>query len=111
MLFPYINICHSANTNCKMFPYICIYVSAYEYGKLYALYNCTQLVHFIFISSILHIHVLIWKPDTLKHQSNLQGNITTVHHLADFRVLEVLHNSCNIGTRALPDMYALALGR
>ena len=31
--------------------------------------------------------------------------------LADFRVLEVLHNSCNIGTRALPDMYALALGR
>ena len=33
-----------------------------------------------------------------------------LHHLADFRVLEVLHNSCNIGTRALPDMYALALG-
>ena len=26
-------------------------------------------------------------------------------------VLEVLHNSCNIGTRALPNMYALALGR
>jgi len=24
--------------------------------------------------------------------------------------MEVLHNSCNIGTRALPDMYALALG-
>ena len=23
----------------------------------------------------------------------------------------MLHNSCNIGTRALPDMYALALGR
>ena len=33
-----------------------------------------------------------------------------LHHLTDFRVLEVSHNSCNIGTRALPDMYALALG-
>ena len=32
-------------------------------------------------------------------------------HLAEFRVLEVSHNSCNIDTRALPDMYALALGR
>ena len=28
----------------------------------------------------------------------------------DFRILEVSHNSCNIGTGALPDMYALALG-
>ena len=27
------------------------------------------------------------------------------------RVPEVLHISCNTGTRALPDMYALALGR
>ena len=28
---------------------------------------------------------------------------------ADFRVPEVLHISCNTGTRALPDMSALAL--
>ena len=27
-----------------------------------------------------------------------------------FQSAGVSHNSCNIGTRALPDMYALALG-
>ena len=31
--------------------------------------------------------------------------------MADFRVLEVSRNSCNISTHALPDMYALTLGR